>query len=66
MFLDDGVSRQSAPTKKGYKGEGDTEGRWADSDMDKKAKNEFREVKIEQVRTSHPAYCMGILQTDQY
>lgn len=60
MFLDDGVSRDSALYNgikgEGYNGSKEGKGRWADVDLDPEAKNKYREIFIEHVRTQPVAY----------
>lgn len=55
MFLDDGVSRDSALYNgiktEGYSSAKEGKGRWADVDLDPEAKNKYREIFVEHVRT---------------
>lgn len=54
MFLDDGVSRDSAlhngVKTEGYNTNKEGKGRWADVDLDPEAKNKYREISVEHVR----------------
>lgn len=54
MFLDDGVSRDSAlhngVKTEGYNTTKEGKGRWADIDLDPEAKNKYREICVEHVR----------------
>lgn len=59
MFLDDGVSRDSAPKKDVSAGEGNP---WADLDADPDADSKYREVRFEQVGTSEPGTTITISQ----
>lgn len=55
MFLDDGVSRDSAlhngVKTEGYSSTKEGKGRWADVDLDPEAKNKYREIHLEHVST---------------
>lgn len=61
MFLDDGVSRDSAPNAyidsekvaAAYASTGEGKDRFADVDTDPEAKNKFREIVFEQVCPPH-------------
>ena len=63
MYLDDGVSRDSAPNAyidnekmaAAYASIGEGKGRFADIDTDPEAKNKFREITFVQVCNPHPA-----------